>query len=299
MRPKVGVMLPLGSGDARRVMDVAREAEDLGFDGVFGFDHFYAPGSSPDHPALEAITTLAAVGAITQRIALGTLVLRVGVRAPGMLAKMSAQLDDQTDGRFILGLGAGDEAGRAELATYGIPDVATQEERWVLLQETLGTLRALFDGQVWPGGELVPHIAGPLRPAPARSGGPPIWLGGMSHAARRLAATAADGWNAWGVPEEVFLERAASVQAEATQAGRACRTSWAGVAMVGKDEEEVQELLTRRRERGMSDDGLWAGTAQGFAAFCDRLGAGGAEWVIVAPAGLGTKLTTIAEGFKW
>src|SRR5262245_32970410 len=146
---KFGTMLPMGSGDAGRVLDAARRAEALGFDGVFAFDHFFAPGRSPAHPALESLTTLAAVGQATEHVQIGTLVLRVGVRATGLLAKMSAQLDDQTGGRLILGLGAGDEAGREELAAYGIHDQETQEQRWVQLQETVGALRALYAGSIW------------------------------------------------------------------------------------------------------------------------------------------------------
>lgn len=291
---KVGVMLPLGSGDMDRIVSTAQEAESLGFDGVFAYDHFYAPGTSPARPVPECLTTLAVVGGNTSRVALGTLVLRMGVREPAMLAKMAAQLDDQTDGRCILGLGAGDEFGREELAIYGIADRETQEERWVLLQETIGVCRALFDGAIWEGGQLTPHVAGPLLPAPRRPHGPPIWVGGMSGASRRVAATQAEGWNAWGVPEEVFLDRAARLQREAAQADRTCVATWAGVTMVGTDEDDVAALLAARRDAGMSDDGLWVGTADDLTGFASRMSAGGASWIIVAPSSKGTKLTTIA-----
>ena len=56
--PKLGLILPLFSGDLAVVVATAREAETLGFDGVFVFDHFFPPGSSPTRPSLEAFTTI-------------------------------------------------------------------------------------------------------------------------------------------------------------------------------------------------------------------------------------------------
>ena len=58
---KVGLILPIFSGDPAKVLDAAVAAERLGFDGVFAYDHFFPPGGPSDRPALEAFTTLAAV----------------------------------------------------------------------------------------------------------------------------------------------------------------------------------------------------------------------------------------------
>jgi alkanesulfonate monooxygenase SsuD/methylene tetrahydromethanopterin reductase-like flavin-dependent oxidoreductase (luciferase family) len=59
---KVGLVLPLFSGDPDRVLAFARRAEELGYDGVFAFDHFFPPGAARDRPSLEAFSTLAASG---------------------------------------------------------------------------------------------------------------------------------------------------------------------------------------------------------------------------------------------
>lgn len=50
-RPRVGLMLPMGSGDLERISATAVQAEELGFDGVFAYDHFFAPGTSPANPS--------------------------------------------------------------------------------------------------------------------------------------------------------------------------------------------------------------------------------------------------------
>ena len=86
---KVGIILPMFSGDPGKVLEAARSAESLGFDGAFAFDHFFPPGGAPDRPALEAFTTLAAVAGVTERVRLGTLVTRAVLRPPGMVAKMA------------------------------------------------------------------------------------------------------------------------------------------------------------------------------------------------------------------
>ena len=82
----VGLVLPLFSGDAERVLAFARRAEERGFDGVFAFDHLFPPGAPADRPSLEAFASLAAVAARTSRVAVGTLVTRATLRPPGMLA---------------------------------------------------------------------------------------------------------------------------------------------------------------------------------------------------------------------
>ena len=97
---KVGLILPLFSGKAERVLEAAREAEELGFDGAFVFDHFFPPGGPRDRPALEAFTTLAAVGAATRRITLGTLVTRASLRSAGLLAKTPGSTWPQGAGSF-------------------------------------------------------------------------------------------------------------------------------------------------------------------------------------------------------
>lgn len=291
---KLGLILPLFSGDPARVLGFARRAEELGYDGVFAFDHFFPPGASRDRPSLEAFSTLAHVGAATERVAVGTLVTRAQLRPAALLAKMAATIDDITSGRMILGIGTGDPIDRPEHEAFGFPSLSVRARR-EHLSETVRAVKALFDGEPWPGGAHVPPITGPLLPPPVRPGGPPVWLGAQSHEVVGVAAREADGWNGWGFGADEFAGKAALLSREAEAAGREAEATWAGLALVGEDEGEATELLEARRTRGMADNGVWAGGADRFAEFLGQLADAGATWAVVVPAGPGDRVELIAR----
>jgi alkanesulfonate monooxygenase SsuD/methylene tetrahydromethanopterin reductase-like flavin-dependent oxidoreductase (luciferase family) len=291
---KLGLILPLFSGDAGRVLRFARRAEELGFDGVFAFDHFFPPGASPDRPSLEAFGSLAAVGAATEHVHVGTLVTRAQLRPAGLLAKMTANIDHITGGRMILGIGPGDPIDRPEHEAFGYRTLSKSERRAHLAQ-TIKALKALFDGKDWEGDEYVPAMVGPILPGPSAPGGPPIWVGAQAEEVIRLAGRLADGWNGWALPPGAFARAAAILEEEAVSAGRKATATWAGIVLVGTDEVEAQELLARRRTSGMPDDGLWVGGAENLSAYLDDLGRAGASWAILVPAGPPDRVELIAE----
>src|SRR5439155_20456303 len=215
---KLGIVLPLFSGDVDRVLSAAVEAEDLGFDGVFAFDHLFPLRGRRDGPALEAFTSLARVAAATERVAIGTLVARAILRPPSLVAKMVTTLDLMAPHRIILGIGTGDVSNHAEHDAYGF-SAPSADERREHLAETVEAVRALVRGEAFPGGRHVPLLSGPLLPAPP-AGGPPIWVGGRSAAVVRIAARVADGWNGWGLAAEDFRSRSSLLSFEAREAGR-------------------------------------------------------------------------------
>jgi hypothetical protein len=98
----IGLVLPLATSDTGRVLSFARRAEELGFDGLFAFDHLFPPGAGGSS-SLEAYSTLAAVAAVTSRVTIGTLVTRAVLRSAGLLAKQAVALEDVSGGRFVLG----------------------------------------------------------------------------------------------------------------------------------------------------------------------------------------------------
>ncbi len=287
----VGVVLPLFSGDPAKVVAAAVEAEALGFDGVFAFDHFFPPGGSPDRPSLEAFATLGAVAAATERVRIGTLVARASLRPVGFLAKSAAWLDAASGGRLILGIGTGDPIDRPEHEAYGIP-MLDKAERRVHLEETVAALKALFGGRAYPGGRMVPELLGPLRPPPARPGGPPVWIGGQADPVIRLAARGADGWNGWGLEPDAFGRRVEMLRGEA--AAREVEATWAGIALVGADAAELEVLVERRRAGGL-DDEAWTGTADELVRLMVALEAAGATWTIMILAGPADRRSLVAD----
>ena len=293
-RPKVGVVLPLFSGDPAKVISAARSSEELGYDGVFVFDHFFPPGASPDRPALEAFTTLAAVAASTERVRLGTLVTRAVLRPPGLLAKMASTIDLMSDGRMVLGIGTGDPIDRPEHDVFGFPNFGVKERR-AHLAETVSALKALFDGAVFEGGERVPRLEGPLLPPPVQEGGPPVWIGAQADEVVKMAGRLADGWNGWGLPPDRFRVKAKLLADEAAASNRRAEATWAGIVLIGEDKAEVDAMLESRAQKGMTDELAWSGISDDFAIYLRELADAGAEWVIVVLAGPAGRRELIAE----
>ena len=97
--PTREVVMASGAPDLSKIIDLAVQAEELGFDSVWVGDSILA------RPRLEAMTTLAAVASRTQRVKLGTAVLLPALRHPVMLANEAANVDILSKGRLILGLG--------------------------------------------------------------------------------------------------------------------------------------------------------------------------------------------------
>lgn len=269
---RLGLVLPVATGDAGRALSVARDADAAGIDGVFVPDHLGRPDA---RPPLEAFTLLGAVAQVTRRAVVGTLVARASSRPPGALAKLAASTDALSGGRSVLGLGAGDEA-TAHEDVAAPRTFADQAERRAHLAEVVAAVRALLGGRPWEGGDLVPPLEGPILPRPPAV--PPIWIGGGSDDLVRLAATA-EGWNGWGLREDRFVERVETYRAEG---GR--EPSWGGVVMVGRDEDEVARRLGERRSRGLADPD-WSGTPATFAVWASGLAELGVTWITVGAAG--------------
>ncbi|HVF08831.1 MAG TPA: LLM class flavin-dependent oxidoreductase [Actinomycetota bacterium] len=288
---KLGVSLPVFTDDPAKPLTVAVRAKELGLDGVFAPDHLFPPvfypPSGPDRPALEVFSVLSAVTALAPGLRVGTLVTRVSLRAPGILAKQAAALDAMSHAGAILGIGTGDRASAEEHERFGFP-YPSAAERLGRLEETARALHALFGGQTWPGGKFVPAMRGPLLPP----GEPAIWVGGLSDAVLEVAARVADAWNGWGLDLEGFSARAARLRDLA--GGRHVSPTWAGIALVGEDRADLDRLLGERAKRNLPLDGVWSGTADEWSRFTEALRAEGATWCVVLPAGPPDRLDVIA-----
>jgi F420-dependent oxidoreductase-like protein len=219
-----------------------RVAEDLGFDGMWGFDHFQPMYGEGPGETFEGMTTLAALAGVTSRIRLGLLVTGVTYRHPSVLAAQAVTIDHASHGRLELALGAAwfDKEHRE----LGIPFPPTGE-RFDLLEDALEIVTRLFTGDVvsYEGKRVSLHDAF-LRPVPVQKPHPPIWIGGTGPTRTLpLAARFADVWHAFGTPNSL-REASARLDTLAAGAGR----DPASIMRAGS--LSLDDLETARRHAG-------------------------------------------------
>lgn len=178
--------------------ELARAAEDAGFDAVSVTDHPFPPDhwlSRGGHHSYDPLVALAFVAAATSTIRLQTNVLVTGYRNAFLAAKGVSSLDALSDGRVILGVAAGYL--EDEYAVLG----ADFEGRNDRLDETIQAMRAAWTGETVDfEGPTVRAEGHTMSPPPVQAGGPPIWIGGNSKRAIRRAVELGDGWLPFPLP---------------------------------------------------------------------------------------------------
>lgn len=159
--------------DVRAMAELAREAEDAGWDGFFIWDHI---GSDWPAPVADPWVLLAAMAMTTQRITLAPLVTPLPRRRPWKLARETTTLDHLTNGRLVLGVGIGSDVGR-EYSAYGEP--ADDKLHGAMLDEALEVLQGLWSGEQFSfsGQHYTLHEARFL-PRPVQQPRIPIWVAG-------------------------------------------------------------------------------------------------------------------------
>jgi probable F420-dependent oxidoreductase len=179
-------------GTVSAVAEMARTAEALGYEAVFVTDHPIPPArfiETGGHHALEPTVVLAVAAAATTRLRLMTNLYIVGYRNPFLAAKAIASLDSLSEGRVILGTGAGYL--EPEFHALG----ADFDDRNTLLDDALELMKQVWTGAVvdatGPGFEARGHVA---LPRPASTPHPPIWIGGNTERALQRAAQHGNGW---------------------------------------------------------------------------------------------------------
>lgn len=160
--------------DPGRVADLAVEAENAGWDGVFVWDHLlYA---EPVVEIADPWICCAVIAERTSRIAFGPMVTPLARRRPQVVARQAVSLDRLSGGRLILGFGLGDD-GPGELSGFG--EETNAKVRAAVLDEGLEVLRGLLSGTaVHHDGPQVVARDVTFLPPPHRSTGIPFWIGG-------------------------------------------------------------------------------------------------------------------------
>jgi alkanesulfonate monooxygenase SsuD/methylene tetrahydromethanopterin reductase-like flavin-dependent oxidoreductase (luciferase family) len=184
------------------VVSRAQFAEELGFDGVWGFDH-YQPmyGEGPGN-CFEGMTTLAALAGQTTKVRLGLLVTGVTYRHPSVLATEAITIDHASHGRLELALG--NAWHDVEHHQLGIPFPSTGE-RFDILDDALNMITKLMTGErVSHEGNVFSLTDAQILPTPLQRPHPPIWIGGTGpKRTLPLAARFADVWHAFGNPDSL------------------------------------------------------------------------------------------------
>ena len=247
------VFLPLAGLAWPSLRARAEQIERLGYRGLWLDDHFWFPGA-PEIDHLEVWTALSGLAQVTERLALGPLVLSQSYRPPGLLAKMAASLAAMSGDRLRLGIGAGwmEEEYRA----YGIP-FPPPRVRLEQLGDTLEILRRLWrDQRATFAGRHHSIADAPALPKPREL---PIVLGGAGDRLLRLAARYADGWNCPNPSWRDLAARRAVLERHCAEIGRdpaEIEVSEQVIVVVGRGAADVA------RERRVAEERL-----RGFARF--------------------------------
>jgi F420-dependent oxidoreductase-like protein len=231
--------------------------EELGFDWISIWDHFYGATGKPDDAACyEAVAMHTALATATKKIRVGSLVYSVGYRHPAVLAKMITAIDHISGGRADLGLGAGWAV--VEYDAYGIPfpGVKTRMDQ---LEEAIQCVRGLLHDDVTDfDGEWFSMKGARNEPRPIQQR-LPIWVGGGGEKRTlNIAARFADGWNVPFISPEAFAHKSAVLTEHCVRIGRDTksvkRTVNVGIAW-------TEESL--RAQFGMLADGVRPGVLTG------------------------------------
>jgi alkanesulfonate monooxygenase SsuD/methylene tetrahydromethanopterin reductase-like flavin-dependent oxidoreductase (luciferase family) len=261
---RVGIIVPQGwTGEfdgwepARawaRTVAVAHEAEALGFESIWLFDHVQTEPVPTDEITFEAFVGLAALAVETARVRLGHLVLCAGYRNPALVAKMIATLDVVSGGRAELALGAGWKEDEYVAYGWGFPPL---KERMAALEDALEiTTRMLAPGRATYAGTAASVVDAVNVPRGLQAPRIPVMVGGNGpNRTWRLAARYADELNLdWFTPEEVIDARPV-IDSRCAEIGRDLRTLRLSVN-IGRPQSAVEgtpraDLLRRYADAGV------------------------------------------------
>ena len=290
---KIGVVVPqgwtgeYGGWDARRAWErtvaVTRQAERLGFESVWVFDHFQTEPEPTDELTFESFSTLAALAASTERVRLGQVVICTAYRNPALTAKMIGTLDVISGGRMELGIGAGWKEDEWRAYGYGFRDtksrLATLADHLEIITRMLGPGHATFSGTYASVTDAINVPRGLQEPRV------PVMVGGNGpNVTWRLAARFADELNLdWLTPDEV-RDAKPVIASRCEEIGRDPATlrlsvnisryvistagSSRGELLAAYREVGVDRVMGLVQESAISDEALESLAADGRAAGC-------------------------------
>jgi len=246
---RFGLFLSQANKSLAQVYDEFQMAEDLGFDHAWLVDHLVDTDAAPSVPILEAWTLLAALAERTSRIRLGVLVTSNTFRHPAVLLKSAVNVDHISNGRLILGLGAGwhvDEHRR-----YGIPlpEPAERVDRFAEAVELISLLMA--HERTTYAGRYYQLDDAPLEPRPIQTPRIPILIAAHRPRMLRLAAAYADQWDTFAAIPDTATDGVETELAERIRyLDAACRE-------IGRDPAEIRRSTWAKAEAALRNEGAY------------------------------------------
>jgi F420-dependent oxidoreductase-like protein len=262
---RAGIVLPQGwvgeydgwdPGRAwARTVALARQAEQLGFESIWLFDHFHTVPRPTDEITFESFTALSALAMATTRLRVGHLVICTGYRNPALTAKMISTMDVISGGRMELGIGAGWKRDEWMAYGYGFPET---KERLAILREHLEVIAAMLGpGHATYEGRRA-HVRDAINvPKPLQHPRVPIMVGGNGpDVTWRLAARYADELNLDGMSPSDAAAAMPTIRDRCEEIGRdpatlrvSCHIWWEDTRRRGPSRVA---LLRAYREAGMA-----------------------------------------------
>ncbi len=226
--------------------EVWQEAEALGFDSVWTNDHLLPSVGPSDEGNLESWTLLAAMATVTKRVQIGALVTSNTFRHPAILAKMATTIDHLSNGRLVLGIGAG--WFEREHQAYGVAFPALKD-RTKALGEALEVMTKLWSSTspVSFKGQYYTLVDAPFMPKPIQKPYPPIMIGGIGE--KRilpLVARYAQMWNIPNLEPDKIAEKNKILEKACEKIGRNCaeiERSYLTPLYIKADPASAQSLL--------------------------------------------------------
>lgn len=287
-------MWPSAERTTAELLDRARQADADGWFGVWIMDH-YMPNTGTEEVARgdihECWALLAAIAAVTERVRIGSLVSPTSVHHPAVLAKRATTVDHLSNGRLVLGIGAGWQIN--EHQAYGI-ELEPPGVRVSRFEEAIQVIRALLaDDLVDFHGDFYDITGAPADPKPVQA--PlPILVGTASPRMLGITVAHADEWNTWGAPELAIGNRQ-KMLAACERAGRdpaSMHTSTQALVFLTDDTELAERVLN-----APMGPRTIAGNAEQLAAELRRYADAGFDEFIVLDNPLGASPAARAEAY--
>jgi len=239
---KFGIKTGPGGYSFQDLKSIWLEAEKLGFDSGWLYDHLYSLNRK-EEICLECWTTLTALAASTRRLKIGTMVLCNQFRHPSLLAKMAATLDVISEGRLQLGIGAGWYEEESRECGIDFPEAKT---RILRLRESVQIIRMLWTSEKASfSGEYYAIKDAVCNPKPIQKPHPPIWIGIIKgkKLMPKVVAEVADGVNLTFLSPQECRQRIDILKAACLKRNRSpdeLQLSWQGRILIAPDQQQLK-----------------------------------------------------------